>query len=357
MKNTYGYNPLSYELIELLRSGAPDFGLAEELIRRGADINDQGDDKDENVLSEILEGYECIRQDALSEKDDVCDDCDNNGQECFPCKYNKKTQPNVGKDMVKIIRFFLNHGFDVTKCNGKYGMSCLSALVFSAADRYMIEAIKIIFDAYGSNKPKWREDDDEAPLAVLKTECGYLYSCMLNPYRGNIYETACQVYYALKENRSYEGIQTCEAAIGMKILRVMADETNVKNVFSSMTRSDFKSDHCFRCRLYLMFEGGYLIYSPDASCWVDSTMPEKPLVDVSAYFEPIINKTIRQILFDYHSTDEWANYYELPVNHGDTTISITFDSDIKINFSYKFIEVPRKASCSYFYYGNYEPQK
>lgn len=33
MENTYGYKPLSYELIKLFRSGAPDFAKAEELIR------------------------------------------------------------------------------------------------------------------------------------------------------------------------------------------------------------------------------------------------------------------------------------------------------------------------------------
>ena len=31
-ENTYGYKPLSYKLITLFRSGAPDFAAAEELI-------------------------------------------------------------------------------------------------------------------------------------------------------------------------------------------------------------------------------------------------------------------------------------------------------------------------------------
>ena len=56
MNAMYGYTPLSYALIELFESENPDFLTAEKLIQQGADVNDQGDDKSENVLSEILYG-------------------------------------------------------------------------------------------------------------------------------------------------------------------------------------------------------------------------------------------------------------------------------------------------------------
>ena len=55
--STFGYNLHSWELITLFHSGPPDFTRAEELLRLGADVNDQGNDKNENVLSEIIEGY------------------------------------------------------------------------------------------------------------------------------------------------------------------------------------------------------------------------------------------------------------------------------------------------------------
>ena len=57
MGKTYGYTPQRYALITLFTSGTPDFKAAEKLIRQGADVNDQGDDKYENMLSEILLGY------------------------------------------------------------------------------------------------------------------------------------------------------------------------------------------------------------------------------------------------------------------------------------------------------------
>ena len=54
MENTHGYKPLSWELIKLLSQGPPDFAGAEKLIHQGADVNDQGEDKEENVLSRIM---------------------------------------------------------------------------------------------------------------------------------------------------------------------------------------------------------------------------------------------------------------------------------------------------------------
>ena len=49
--------------------------------------------------------------------------------------------------MCAIIRFFLDHGFDVNKCDGCFGTQCLWALTPSTYDRYMIEATKILLDA------------------------------------------------------------------------------------------------------------------------------------------------------------------------------------------------------------------
>lgn len=48
MAYDYGYGDLGNKLIELFRSGAPDFDAAEDLIRQGADINAIGkDDREE----------------------------------------------------------------------------------------------------------------------------------------------------------------------------------------------------------------------------------------------------------------------------------------------------------------------
>ena len=86
MDNTYGYKPQSYELINLFQSGAPDFEAAQELIQCGADVNDQGNDKGENVLSEILMGYwQSGFSDDIQEE---CNDCEGNATQCSCCEHN-----------------------------------------------------------------------------------------------------------------------------------------------------------------------------------------------------------------------------------------------------------------------------
>ena len=48
--------------------------------------------------------------------------------------------------MCAIIRFFIDHGFDVNKCDGCFGAQCLWALTLSTFDRYMIEATKLLLE-------------------------------------------------------------------------------------------------------------------------------------------------------------------------------------------------------------------
>lgn len=124
MGNTYGYKPLSYELITLLRSGAPDFAAAEDLIQRGADVNDQGNDKGENVLSEILMGYWQSGTDDMAQEE--CWNCESSRNECAACEHN--LNPNAGESMIRVIRFFLDHGFDVNRNEGRHGAQALNSL-------------------------------------------------------------------------------------------------------------------------------------------------------------------------------------------------------------------------------------
>ena len=57
MRYDNGFGVLENSLIDLFRSGAPDFDDAEKLIEQGADVNAIGKELDENVLSNILMGY------------------------------------------------------------------------------------------------------------------------------------------------------------------------------------------------------------------------------------------------------------------------------------------------------------
>lgn len=128
MSYDYGYGELENKLIVLLRSGPPDFAAAEELLRQGADVNAVGKSNSENVLSEILDSYGCPYQDDAGKQD-------------------ADWYAEPGAAMCAVIRFFLDHGFDVNRRDGCFGAQCLCALTLTTFDRFMIEATKILFDS------------------------------------------------------------------------------------------------------------------------------------------------------------------------------------------------------------------
>ena len=128
MSYDYGYGELENKLIVLLRSGPPDFAAAEELLRQGADVNAVGKSNSENVLSEILDSYGCPYQDDAGKQD-------------------ADWYAEPGAAMCAVIRFFLDHGFDVNRRDGCFGAQCLRALTLTTFDRFMIEATKILFDS------------------------------------------------------------------------------------------------------------------------------------------------------------------------------------------------------------------
>ena len=237
MEKTYGYTPPSYELMKLFQSGAPDFEAAEKLIQQGADVNNQGDYKDENVLSEILGGY---WQAGIDLNHEECRNCwkqfGTSYDRCPSCEHF--LIPNVGVSMIQIIKFFLDHGFDVTRNEGKHGAQCLREIALSSFDRGIIEATKMLLDAGAQNVPIADDEPDETPMDAIGTEGSYQDTCEHNHYLGNILEAVYQIYVALEEGRSYAGIDSFEAAINKKILRVMAVGVNKDSIFTSKTDED-----------------------------------------------------------------------------------------------------------------------
>lgn len=270
MDKTYGYTPLSYALITLFTSGAPNFAVAEDLITKGADVNDQGDDKGENVLSEILRGY---WQSGIDWSKDECRNCNNHYLRCSTCKNN--LNPNVGTSMIEIIRFFLDHNFDVGRNGGKHGAQCLSALALSSFEKEIIGATKILLDAGAQNVPMEDDEPEETPMSSISTEGSFQDTGEGNHYLGNIYEAAYQIYVAPEEGRSYSGIDSFESAIGKKIIRVMAVGDNAASVFTSLNLPNSKHENCFYNNLYMIYDGGYLICTKNASYWVDTSPIEK----------------------------------------------------------------------------------
>lgn len=314
METTYGYLPLSYALIDLFISDNPDFSTAEELIQQGADVNNQGEDKGENVLSEILYGYH--------------------------------SNPIGNISLTKIIRFFLDHGFDVTRNEGKYGAQCLFALTYSPFEKEIIGATKILLDAGAKNVPIEDGEPNETPMSAIGTEQSFQSTGEGNHYLGNIYEAAYQIYVALEEGHPYAGIDSFEAVIGKNILGVMAEGNNIDSIFTSVDLPTSKHKNCFYHNIYMIFDGGYLVCTKYACYWVDTAPIDKKIVDVSEFFYPIIEHKIYRITFDHNSIKKGITYYGQPIT------TFHFDNDVKLTFTINFGEVEKGEYCSYYYYGN-----
>ncbi len=340
MAHDYGYGELGDKLIKLFRSGKPNFDAAEELIRQGADINAIGKCDDENILSEILNGYWwSAHGDTFI---DACDNCDEN--HCETCEHNQNLNPNLGASMCAIIRFFLDHGFDVNKCDGCFGAQCLYGLTLSTFDRYMIEATKILLDAGAKNRTTSPTSnyENETPWDFIGTEGSYQGTCEHNHAIANIFEAVYQVYQAVEEGKPYNGIDSYEIAIEKKVLKVLSEVNMDKPTFFTMDLPEFHKDNCYTQTLYFVYEGGVLITTPYADFWTDTILPTVDLIDVSDRFDGIVGNSIKGFTYDHRTVVKGTTQYGQPI----TTIEM--DSGHKVRFSINFGEVKEEERAAFY---------
>lgn len=338
MDYDYGYGTLGNQLIRLFRSGAPDFEAAEELIRQGVDVNAAGKDDDENILSEILERYDWTAHG--NRESDACKNCTD--RLCNNCEDSPNPKP--GPAMCAIIRFFLDHGFDVTRFDGCYGAQCLWALTLSTYDRYMIDATKLLLDAGAKNRSISIRfpDSDSDPWGFIATEGSYQGTCCHNYDTANIYEAVYQIYQAVEDGKPYSGIDSYETAVRKKIQKVLAEKKDDQPVFFSLDLPEFKKDNCFTGNLYFVYEGGVLVSTPYAEFWTDTILPDTDLADVSEYFPGIVGSTVKNFFFDYRIV------VKNRTNYGQPLTTIEMDSGHKVRFSINFGEVKEEERAAYF---------
>lgn len=312
---------LEEQLITLFRSGAPDFKAAEELISRGADVNAKGRWPGENVLTQILEGY------WWSEFGDNIDDMD-----------GAPTTPHaLGPDMCRIIRFFLEHGFDVRREGGTYGAECLSTLALSTFDRYIIDATKILMDAGAENVPC----DGGTPKDAIGSEGSFQGTCEADHHKANIFEAVYQIYEAVEQGHPYDGIDSYEAAIGKKIILVLAEQPETGSVFYPVSLPNFKKENCFTKNLYFIYDGGFLRTTQYTDFWVDTKLPDKPLVDVSSHFLGMIGSRIKEFTFSHRTIRDGMTSYGQPIT------SINMENGTEVRFSINFGEVEDKDRAAF----------
>lgn len=332
MAYEHGYGDLENKLIDLFRSGAPDLDAAEALIRQGADINAIGKEDDKNILSEILSGYQWSKHGNA-----ISDACDN-------CEHDRNLNPNPGASMCAIIRFFLDHGFDVNQCDGCFGAQCLWALTLSTFDRYMIEATKLLLDAGAKNRTTspTSTDPEETPRSFIATEGSYQDTCECDHSTANIFEAVYQVYQAAENGRPYSGIDSYETAIGKRITKVLAESDGANPTFFAMDLPEFKKDNCYTQTLYFVYDGGVLVSTQYADFWTDTVLPAAELIDVSEHFDGMVGNTIKGFTYDHRTVVKGTTYYVQPI----TTIEM--DSGRKIRFSINFGDVKKEERAAFY---------
>ncbi len=327
MDYDYGFGALENELIQLFHSGVPDFEAAEDLIRQGADINAIGKNDDKNVLSEILFCY----PDILPEPRD-----DNNG-------VLRERSSDSDSDMCAIIRFFLAHGFDVTKCDGCYGAQCLHSLTTTTDRTHFIQATKLLLDAGAVNRTlSPTSDDDLTPWEAVGDEQFFLDCYMNDLSAGNDYEAVYQIYQAIENGKPYRGIDSYSLAIGKRIRRVLADNGGKQPVFYTLNQPKFKHNNCYTATLYFIYDDGVLISTQFADFWTNTILPSCELTDVSEHFEAIVGKRIEHFIFNAKTiTHRTRSYTQL-------ITTIVTDSGEKISFTTNDGEVGEEYRAAYY---------
>lgn len=326
----YGYGKLEDQLIDLFHSGPPDFAAAEELIRQGAAVNAVGKEDDENILSEILCGY-WVTEPKHTEKEDADSVRGDDGASCGPA-------------MCEVIRFFLAHGFDVTKRDGCFGAQCLSALSLSSFDRYMIEATKLLLDAGAVNRTVSPDSTDiyDTPRSSIGCE-GSFQGCVQHDFaRSDIYEAVYQVYLAAEDGRPYHGIDSFELAVGKRVQRVLAECRDGQSTFFPLELPGFRKNNCYRETLYFVYDGGMLITTQYADFWTDTVLPDVELTDVSGYFPGIVGDTIRNISHDSRTITHGTRNYTQPI------VTMEMASGCRARFTINFGEVEETDQAAFY---------
>lgn len=329
----YGYGELGDKLLTLFRSGPPDFEAADRLLKLGADINAEGNgDEGENILSKILLGYPEYRIDGQEYEPDGCEEP----------PHCSDQNPDCGESMIKIIRYFLDNGFDVTKKNDKYGAWCLYAVVLSVFDAHIIEATKILFDA-GAKNVQFGESEYDTPSNSVAAEGAYQETCLGDYHLGYIYEAVYQIYEAINDGKPYSGIDSYECARGKVINQILAKKTEDDlPVFYDMEVTGFKHDNCFTETLYFIYDGGALITTKYAELWVDDYMPEAEMVDVSDCFPGIAGAAIESFSFSSRVINHNNSSCRQPI------VTIKMDNGHQVIFTINFGEVEDKDRAAYF---------
>ena len=268
-----------------LSKGPDGFGECEKLLEAGVDINEVLDYPDGNsyLAQAILVAY--------------------------------------GKNLVPIIRFCIEHGFDVGKMDGRFGAECLLNVCYSTYDRYIVDAGRELIRA-GAVDMEIEDSKDVLETAIYKK--GY-EEVFPQDYPGydvvNYFEAYIRMLEALHEGDTEADYGTFHDAEGKRITHVYAIKKNAGSTFIDGEHHK----NTFRDTLYFEYNEGFLAIDRYLGIWTAGQLPTGKVEDVSKHFKDILGRCVKSITFDDHGK---PGLYELRVNM-DSGRSISFETNFR----------------------------
>lgn len=187
------YRSIDKQLLEACQDYPPDFGMIKALLEQGADVNAvSATDPDECLFTEIIFDYPLIswmREDACARCED--ENCDGGGL----------NYPDAdGRYLPRIIRLFLEHGFDA---RSRMGAMVLVDLTHCHRNRYILDCCKPLLSAGASPEMAPYSDDKESSLSAVGLKAFRTASWDEDPAAVNLYELLYLIMEAKTEGRDY----------------------------------------------------------------------------------------------------------------------------------------------------------
>ena len=318
----YGFGLLENKLISVLKgSDPPDFEAAEQFILSGADINAEGKQENENLLSRILDSYRYLDENPVEQK-------------------------RFGVYIQQIICFFIRHGFDFKLNNGLYGTQCLYSLVFFSSPKTALDAAKLLIKAGAKDsRNKEMRIEEGKVLSSLSTENSYQRVCEYNYEAANNLEALYQIIKAAEYKQPYDGINSFETVVGKTITKVLIENPQKCKALHDVIMTNGHFAKSFYSNLMFLFDDQRLIATPYVDFWTDKNDSSIPTNDVSNAFSAIIGATVDSISFGHNCVYRKMSCHTQPV------ASFTMSNGQTLTFTTGFGEVDNNTCSAYFYFG------
>ncbi len=302
-----GFREIDMALIKEASKVSPDFTEMERLVREGADVNAASDSSlNDNALSEVIFG-----------------------------SYSEESDLPKSDSLMAVVEFFLKHGFDPSRDEGRAGSKCLVNLTWSPCMASKIPTMKLLLDAGFRNIPAWDDKydpEDGLPIKCIGGEASF-QNCEDDYDAANTFESLYEILLARDEGRPYSGIDRYDAAYGGVLKRVFVSEPKTGAAFFTLNEPTSKHRNCFRGNLYLEFDKGWLKSEGAHSLIFDMERPREIVADVSEGFASIIGEALVNVEFSQNTVSHGSTYY------GQNIIIYNFGNGGKLTTQTNFGEI------------------